>query len=154
MGNNQSNHFPHIPGKITWYGTRLSTVNHRPFLSDFFLGEGRSVHRLGFALFIGNIHLNSSSQLLFHSLVEKDTNVAYFLPIKQNKNVNKRSQTMPFDRVLKFEHDQSTKTQKSHKNLFQPKARKQNSHFIACVQTSFTRRVKNHVQLNKNHFFQ
>ena len=47
MGNNQSNHFPHIPGKITWYWTRLTTVNHRPFLSDFFfLGEGRSVHRL------------------------------------------------------------------------------------------------------------
>ena len=40
MGNNQSNHFPHIPGKITWYGTRLSTVNHRPFLSDFFLRGG------------------------------------------------------------------------------------------------------------------
>ena len=46
MGNNQSNHFPHIPGKITWYWTRLTTVNHRPFLSDFFWGEGRSVHRL------------------------------------------------------------------------------------------------------------
>ena len=28
-------------------GTRLLTVNHRPFLSDFFFwGEGRSVHRL------------------------------------------------------------------------------------------------------------
>ena len=40
MGNNQSNHFPHIPGKITCYGTRLSTVNHRPFLSDFFLRGG------------------------------------------------------------------------------------------------------------------
>ena len=40
MGNNQSNHFPHIPGKITWYWTRLTTVNHRPFLRLFFLRGG------------------------------------------------------------------------------------------------------------------
>ena len=36
MGNNQSNHFPHIPGKITWYATRLSTVNHRRSSPVFF----------------------------------------------------------------------------------------------------------------------
>ena len=46
MGNNQSNHFPHIPGKITWYGIRLSTLNHRRSSPIFFFGERAAVHRL------------------------------------------------------------------------------------------------------------
>ena len=39
-GNDQSNHFPHIPGKITWYWTRLSTVNHRRSSPIFFPRAG------------------------------------------------------------------------------------------------------------------
>ena len=49
MGKNQSNYFAHIPGKITWYGTRLSTVNHRRSSPIFFFGERAAVHRLAFS---------------------------------------------------------------------------------------------------------
>ena len=44
-GDNQLNHFLHILGKITWYWTRLSTVNHRRSSSNSFFGERVAVHR-------------------------------------------------------------------------------------------------------------
>ena len=53
------------------------------------------------SLFIGNIHLYSASQRILCSLVGKDTLIVYFLPsgyIEQDKNINKRAQSMPFDR--------------------------------------------------------
>ena len=48
MGNNQSNHFPHIPEKVTWSLNTIINGKSQTLLSDFFLRGGAAVHRLGF----------------------------------------------------------------------------------------------------------
>ena len=40
-GNNQSNHFPHIPEKVTWSLNTIINGKSQMLLSDYFLGEGR-----------------------------------------------------------------------------------------------------------------
>ena len=39
-GNNQSNHFPHIPEKVTWSLNTIINGKSQTFLSDFFEGRG------------------------------------------------------------------------------------------------------------------
>ena len=46
MGNNQSNHFPHIPEKVTWSLNTIINGKSQTLLSDFFLRGGAAVHRL------------------------------------------------------------------------------------------------------------
>ena len=45
-GNNQSNHFPHIPEKVTWSLNTIINGKSQTLLSDFFLRGGAAVHRL------------------------------------------------------------------------------------------------------------
>jgi len=40
MGNNQSNHFPHIPEKVTWSLNTIINGKSQTLLSDFFEGRG------------------------------------------------------------------------------------------------------------------
>ena len=46
MGNNQSNHFPHIPEKVTWSLNTIINGKSQTLLSDFFFRGGAAVHRL------------------------------------------------------------------------------------------------------------
>ena len=39
-GNNQSNHFPHIPEKVTWSLNTIINGKSQTLLSDFFEGRG------------------------------------------------------------------------------------------------------------------
>ena len=45
MGNNQSNHSPHIPEKVTWSLNTIINDKSQTLLSDFLRG-GAAVHRL------------------------------------------------------------------------------------------------------------
>ena len=40
MGNNQSNHFPHIPENVTWSLNTIINGKSQMLLSDFFEGRG------------------------------------------------------------------------------------------------------------------
>ena len=40
MGNNQSNHFPHIPEKVTWSLNTIINGKSQTLLSDFFEDRG------------------------------------------------------------------------------------------------------------------
>ena len=40
MGNNQSNHFPHIPEKVTWSLNTIINGKSQTLLSDFFEVRG------------------------------------------------------------------------------------------------------------------
>ena len=40
MGNNQSNHFPHIPEKVTWSLNTIINGKSQTLLSDFFEERG------------------------------------------------------------------------------------------------------------------
>ena len=74
MGNNQSNHFPHIPGKITWHGTRLSTVNHRRSSPILYFGERAVVHRLAHTWLCANrlsLNIDKSNFVIFRPIQRK-----------------------------------------------------------------------------------
>ena len=53
MGNNQSNHFPHIPEKVTWSLNTIINGKSQTLLSDFFEVRGgctQAIFKLEFLL--------------------------------------------------------------------------------------------------------
>ena len=55
-GNNQSNHFPHIPEKVTWSLNTIINGKSQTLLSDFFEGRGGCTQATydRFCFFAGN----------------------------------------------------------------------------------------------------